>query len=188
MIKNLEAPAGGILHRAPLVLTIFLTGMYFAVLQFAYYFMLEAYLTSRAVSFFIALFFWLIGFLLGLQAGKRVNYPLTIISGTVAYYLFLLVNRLFPFEYATLPVLAVCIIMSGFGPGNFFIQYSGAMGRIKNLFFLENNGFILGLILALIGSETAGEFFVDYGPLLSGIPVIIMTYITINYFLSGERK
>ncbi|NQU67560.1 MAG: hypothetical protein HQ510_06425 [Candidatus Marinimicrobia bacterium] len=145
----------------------FSAGVYFAVLQFAYFFLLEAYLTSRSISFFIALFFWLIGFLIGLNLqGHQIQrwiFPLSILG----YYVFYFVNVMFPFKTFTLAFLAICIVISGLYPGYFFVMYNSKFDKIKNFFYIENNGFIIGIIFSYFGSIFAGNLFIKFFPFVA---------------------
>ena len=54
-------------HRFRDLLLAFVIGVWLALLQFSYFFMLEVHVSSRATSYFVAVFFWLIGFLIGLN-------------------------------------------------------------------------------------------------------------------------
>ena len=157
---------------APIV---FFLGLYFAIIQFSYYFMLEVFLTSRSISYFIALFFWLIGFLIGLNLRKNYNFYKLLAVSICSYYLFYLINILFPFKSITFVFLGMLIMFSGICPGYFFIKYESGFKNVKHLFFIENNGFILGVVFSLYSSVSLGEWFIKFGPILFGTITLILS-------------
>ena len=159
----------------------FVAGLYFAVLQFAYYFVLEAYVSSRSISFFIATFFWLIGFLIGLNIRQRMNDRWLAFLSISAYYVFYIVNNLYPFKSFIFGFLIICILISGAYPGYFFNRYKSRFRKVKDFFFIENNGFILGILISYIGSIMVGKYFIIIFPLFSfgllSIPYFFMRQI-----------
>lgn len=154
-------------------------GAYFAVLQFGYFFMLEVFLTSRSISYFIALFFWLLGFLIGLNLKKSTNYIFLLCGSIIAYYLFYFINILFPFKSGALVFLGFLILFSGICPGYFFIQFQSIYKNVKHLFFIENNGFILGIIISLLGAINMGEWFIKFAPGTMGLIALILSLYSI---------
>lgn len=157
----------------------FLAGVYFAFLQFAYYFMLEAFLTSRSISFFIALLFWLIGFLIGLNIKKNGLLITLLFAGTITYYCGFFLNQLFLYNKNLLFIISIFIIVSGISPGYFFSKGGGSFAKIKDLFFHENNGFILGILISLPAILFYGSLFLKIGPAV-GFILFMMAY----YFYS----
>lgn len=145
----------------------FAAGLYFAILQFAYYFVLEAYFTSRSISFFIATFFWLIGFLIGLNIHQKLNDQWLAILSISGYYIFYFINNIFPFKSFIVGFLIVCVLVSGAFPGYFFNRYNSQFRKVKDFFFIENNGFILGIIISYFGSIKAGKYFIIFFPIFS---------------------
>ncbi|MFQ5560529.1 MAG: hypothetical protein ACE5FU_08100, partial [Nitrospinota bacterium] len=160
-------------HFSPRSKTLFafFAGLYFALLQFCYFFMLEAYLSSRALSFFVALFFWLIGFLAGLNiTNKSIFFRLLLVSA-LSYYIALLGNFLFPYKLGMLAFTGVAITLSGLAPGYFFIFQKKSFLKIKLLFFHENNGFVAGVVVCLLTVVFYGKWLLYFGPLAGLVSV-----------------
>lgn len=143
----------------------FAAGIYFALLQFSYFFLLEVFLSSRAVSFFVAVFFWLIGFLIGLNLEVRRRFPLFLGLSCIAYYGGFFLIRTFPYQLSVMPAVGALIAFSGSCAGAFFPYAKDRFPRIKHLFLHENNGFILGIALSLVGSVWAGRWLLSLAPL-----------------------
>ncbi|HEY3356757.1 MAG TPA: hypothetical protein VGQ83_26135 [Polyangia bacterium] len=84
---------GRIGERAPSILIVdldeevFRPSAHLAAVQLSYTFRLEAYLTSRTVSFFTTLGCWLAGVLLGLWPRRSPLFLPLLGEGTLAYYL-----------------------------------------------------------------------------------------------------
>src|SRR6059036_3256437 len=94
----------------------FVCGLHFAVLQFCYFFLLEAYLSSQALSYFVTLLFWLCGFLAGLAIPGERWFGRLLALGTAAYYVAWILTRAIPFHPLLYPAGALCSIASGLGP------------------------------------------------------------------------
>lgn len=167
----------------------FLAGIYFAIVQYAYYFLLEAYLSSSAMSFFIALVFWLIGFLIGLNI-KKTNRLIPLISlSAVAYYCGFLVNQIYPFNKNILFLISILIVISGISPGYFFVACKNNFAHIKQLFIYENNGFIVGLFFSLLAILFYGDIFLQFGILtILSLIMIVYFYTTFQNKLSWSKK
>ena len=150
-------------------------GLWLALLQFAFFFLLEVRLSSRATTFFVALFFWLAGFLIGLNLRGPRAFQVLMVLAPVGYYLAYLLLGALPYRHQTLPVVGICIAISGALAGAFFPHAAGRFPTLKWLLFHENNGFIAGIILTLLGSVFAGRFFLDWAPALGAIPVVALT-------------
>jgi hypothetical protein len=58
--------------------------------------------------------------------------------------------------------------------GSFFPHAQDRFARVKLLFFHENNGFIVGTLLSLIGSVFAGRFMLSLAPLAGFAPVLLL--------------
>ena len=112
-------PGQSLNPRARATLLAFATGLALALLQFSYFFLLEAYLTSRASSFFVALFFWLIGFLAGLNLRSDRAFPVLAATAPLAYYVALAGLSTFLPPALLVPV-GGCIAVSGCFAGAFF--------------------------------------------------------------------
>jgi len=158
----------------------FFIGMLFSLTQFCYFFILEAYISSRSSIYFIGLFFWLIGFLIGLQL-KSFNLLLKLLfASLIAYYITLYFNILIPFEKISIVVSGTCILISGIAPGYYFVFAKKNFPKIKYLFLHENNGFILGIILSFGGVYYFGNFMLYFSPFVSFIIVCVFYLFSIK--------
>lgn len=146
-------------------------GLWLALLQFAFFFLLEVRLSSRATSFFVALFFWLAGFLVGLNLRSPRAFVALLAAAPAAYYVAFLSLGAMPYRFQMLPVAGLCIATAGALAGAFFPYAAERFPKVKWLLFHENNGFVAGILLALVGSVFAGRFFLEWAPALGALPV-----------------
>ncbi len=145
----------------------FALGLFFSVLQFSYFFLLEAYVSSRAVSFFFALFFWLCGFLIGLNQRRIKSLAVLVVLSVVCYYLASILVQQYPYTYSMFAVVGVALLLSGIAPGYYFPWAKRRFTRVKSLFLHENNGFILGIVITLFAAIFAGSALLSWGPALA---------------------
>lgn len=160
-----NAPPGG-------AMLAFVTGFWLALLQFSHFFLLEVRLTSRATTFFVALFFWLLGLLAGLQTGGRRAFPILVVAGAAGYYASLGLFSLWPFRLAVLPAAGCGIAAGGAAAGAFFPFAARRFTRVKWLLFHENNGFVLGILAALLGAVFEGRWLLMWAPGLGAAAVL----------------
>jgi hypothetical protein len=138
------------------ILSTFIVGIFFAVLQMSYFFSLQTLLTSTILSYFSIVFCWLVGAIIGLKFFEFVGERVILVSSIVAYYLFLIILCFNKFNTMLLPIYVVLIIISSIYAGYFFPFQSKFFKKINYLFLIENNGFVFGILLAYI-------FFMFYG-------------------------
>jgi len=165
----------------------FIAGVHFAFLQFAYYFVLEAFLTSRSISFFIALLFWLVGFLMGLNIKKNGLFVLLLSAGTLTYYCGFLLNQLFLYNKNLFFIISLFIIVSGISPGYLFSKGGDNFARVKDFFFHENNGFILGVLISLPAILFYGSLFLKIGPAAGFVFFMLMFFLSNGHWLPRKR-
>lgn len=146
-------------------------GAHLAVVQLSYTFLLEAYLTSRTVSFFTTLGCWLVGVLIGLWPRRQTLFLPLLCVGGGSYYLAWLIIRGVPFQFRLLPCALACVTASGLLAGYFFPWSAGRFTRVKLLFLHENNGFLVGTVLSLVGLVYAGERYLALAPGLTTLLV-----------------
>lgn len=147
--------------------TCFAAGLHFAIVQTAYFLLLEARLSSRASSYFIALLFWLIGLLLGLRFGAGRGFGAALASGLAGYYLAHRLAAWAPFHPALYAVVALGSIVSGAASGLFFRTIARRYRPIQSPLFHENNGFVVGLAVALRGATHFGGALLAYAPAIT---------------------
>lgn len=155
----------------------FAAGLHFAVVQTAYFLLLEARLSSRASSYFIALLFWLVGLLLGLLLGEDRGFGVALAAGLAGYHA---AHRLAigaPFHPALYAVVALGSILSGAASGLFFRFVARRYRPIRSPLFHENNGFVLGLAVALRGATHFGGALLAWGPAATAALVALLVLV-----------
>lgn len=159
-------------------------GLFFAILQTSYFFELEIWLTAAYPSFLTIMLGWLLGNVLGLAAGRRLNggrSPFAILSisllvSLMAYYLSIFVLKAYPYELNYLPLYAIMIMVSGAQAGHFFSVNRSIFHSSSTLFFLENNGFIAGWIAGFFGFIMYGSGFNLMAPIALGLLSILLSW------------
>ena len=154
----------------------FSLGVYFALIQMTYFFLLEVFLSSRAFPFFIVLAFWLAGFLAGLNLPTRISFPKILAPGLLAYYAAWGILQKFPYHIEVLPVIGICIAVSAAAAGYYFVWAEKKITSAKNLFFYENNGFVAGLLVSLLWAVSSGKSMLLAGPLVGAIPACLILF------------
>ena len=166
---------------------VFLIGFFLAVIQFAYYFLFEAFITSSSITYFIVLLFWLIGFLIGLNIIKQKLLFRLILISVIAYYLALVLNLEFLFNKYVLFVSSPLIVISGISPGYIF-SHGANQWKESHLFFLhENNGFIFGVLFSLFAILFKGFLFLKFAPIALFFLIITETFFN-NLNNSNEKE
>lgn len=145
-----------------------LVGIHFAGMQFAFLFLLEEYLTSRSTTYFISLFFWLVGFIAGLQIKAPAAWGKLTLTGWVAYQVAFVLNQTYPYRDFLYPLLALAISLGALQAGYFFRAIGEQNdSRVSLALFHENNGFLVGMLLSLVMALFAGKFFLAIFPTLT---------------------
>lgn len=135
----------------------FLVGLLLGWLQTGLFFQFTATFSSGFGTYLMITLCWLAGSALGVSYGAKLflRTHLLLILALGSYWLcaVLLLNA--PFETGLWPVYAGLVILIGMFPGLFFARMA-PFYRARNLFLLENNGFIVGLasgtlLLLLLG-------------------------------------
>jgi len=140
------------------------TGLHLALIQSCHFLLLESHLSARSFSYFVTLFFWLIGFLVGLQLRGARWFAGLVGAGAAGYYAIWLLARWMPFHTALYPAAAASSAVSALLAGYFFRFVGDRYRPVRRPLLHENNGFVLGLFLALKGVVHLG------GWLLAGAP------------------
>jgi hypothetical protein len=142
----------------------FAAGLHFAVVQTAYFLLLEARLSSRASSYFLALLFWLVGLFLGLRLGDGRRFAKMLPASLCAYQATHGLATWMPFHPALYVAVALASVVSGASSGLFFRFITRRWTPVRSPLFHENNGFVLGLLVALQGATRFGGALLAYGP------------------------
>jgi hypothetical protein len=170
----------GAAWQAALALNVVSTGVLLGQLQWGVFFMLQSYLASTAVVYLLGTICWLLGSLLGLVArGGRGE--LFWAAGMVAsYYAFARLAAGHPYQLGWLTVLLPLIAFMGCYAGRFFRYRAGFFAAPKWLFFTENCGFVLGIVLTIVALFTMGSSALLTAPLVVSV-VVLGTALSLRF-------
>jgi hypothetical protein len=155
----------------------FAAGLHFAIVQTAYFLLLEARLSSRASSYFLVLLFWLAGLFFGLCLGRGRGFGGALAAGLFAYHAAHKLAAWAPFHPALYVAVALGSIVSGASSGIFFRFIARRYAPIRSPLFHENNGFVLGLLIALRGATHFGGALLAYGPAITAALVALLLFV-----------
>ena len=155
----------------------FAAGVHFAVVQTSYFLLLEARLSSRASSYFLALLLWLVGLFLGLRLGGGRRFGGALAASLFAYQAAHRLAAWAPFHPALYVAVGLGSIVSGASSGIFFRFIARRYAPIRSPLFHENNGFVLGLLIALRGATHFGGALLAYGPALTAALVALLLVV-----------
>ncbi|PIR14998.1 MAG: hypothetical protein COV48_16850 [Elusimicrobia bacterium CG11_big_fil_rev_8_21_14_0_20_64_6] len=139
----------------------FVGGVFFASLQFCYFVQLESQLSSAWTTYAAVGLSWMAGILAGLLFGTGGRRQEAILRwGSLASYMLAWsMLRLHPFDNRFLALYAVCVLASGAHAGCFFRSGASFPATPRSFLLHENNGFLVGMVLSLLGfSWNAGVF------------------------------
>jgi hypothetical protein len=152
----------------------FAAGLHFALVQTAYFLLLEVHLSSRASSYFLALLFWLVGLFLGLRLGGGRGFARMLPASLFAYQATHCLATWTPFHPALYVAAALASVVSGASSGLFFRFVARRWAPVRSPLFHENNGFVLGLLIALRGATHFGGTLLTYGPVVTAALVALL--------------
>lgn len=161
------------------ILNITASGVFFGVLQWSAFFLLQSYVASTVIVYLLATTVWLCGSILGLLLPGRRGEALWLLGAVVAYYLLRGVAVENPYDLHWLPLLLVCVTVMGVYTGRFFRYRRGTLSNLKWLFFIENTGFVAGMVLTFISLFLAGYSFLTLAPGLTAV-VCLATAVPIR--------
>lgn len=176
------------MRQALSALSAFTAGLYFAACQVGYFIVLEFHLSTTFVSYFSAIGLWLLGGLVGLFLPWRsLRVPL-VFGGLAAYYLHGFALSQFPYNLFVLPLSLVCIFATALYSGYFFRHARRDFGSSKALFFHENNGFLLGYIVAVTELLLYGQMTQQILPLvMAGCHLLVLSIPCASPALSSQK-
>lgn len=151
-----------------------LVGTLLGMLQTGLFFQLAFTLSSSFRTYLMVTICWLVGSAIGIQLARLL--PLRqahvrgiLLAGMAAYFGCALLLDAAPFDTKLWPMYALLVMVNGLYPGVFFAR----MGRVytaRALFFRENNGFIIGLVVGTVLFMLLGRGILWLAPtLLAGL-------------------
>ncbi len=151
----------------------FITGLQFSVLQFCFLAILQINVSSAYLTYMTVAFAWMVGSVIGMWV-KRLTSWMGVVLGTLAFYFVHILLTFFPFSYLALIVSAVGISVAAIWAGRFFVVMRSRFESPDKMFFHENNGFLLGIILFFVGFTTLGSSFIIFAPGVGGISLLYL--------------
>jgi len=163
----------------------FLTGLYFAFLQFGYLILLQINISSAYLTYMTIVLSWMAGTVAGLWIKKPGPEP-GVVLGALSYYgVYWLVTH-HPFAGFTLFLSALGVGVTGIWAGRFFVVFLPRFAGPDRLFLHENNGFLAGIFLFFPGFALLGRGFLLWTPLLLAA-VLILHHRRFIGFRSGPK-
>jgi hypothetical protein len=159
-----------------------LVGILLGLLQTGLFFQLSFTLSSSFRTFLMVTVCWLLGSVLGIRIARQVKLQLNgfVLLGILTYFTCAALLTTAPFNTQLWPVYAVFILLIGLYPGVFFARLSEYY-TARQLFFRENNGFIIGLVSGTLLFLVLGRAALWVLPLLVAALVILCTTIFFNH-------
>ena len=143
----------------------FLTGLYFSTLQFCYLILLQMNISSAYLTYMIITTAWLIGSIAGLWF-EKLDRNIGVGLGLFSYYgVYAMVTNM-PFSSFTLVLAALGAGVTGLWAGRFFIFILHQYRQVDRVFFHENNGFWVGIVMFFLGFTLVGRPFVFWAPMI----------------------
>src|SRR5689334_11614986 len=153
-----------------------LVGILLGSLQTGLYFQLSFTLSSSYTTFLMVTVCWLLGSAVGVFIAKQIRFPTNgfLALALLAYFGCVLLLNSAPFNSGLWPIYACCIVLTGLYPGVFFVRLNDYYSA-RELFFKENNGFIVGLVCGTTLFLTAGRSSLLVIPILIAGVIVICT-------------
>ncbi len=150
----------------------FFTGLYFAVLQFNFFLVLQINISSTYITYMTVVISWMVGAVLGLWL-KGLRTLLGVTTGLLSYYGVYLLIAYDPLSRSTLLLAALGVCLTGLWAGRFFTVMLPVFKQTDALFFHENNGFLVGVVTVFIGFTSFGRLFLAWAPLVCGAALLV---------------
>ncbi len=164
-----------------------LVGLLLGLLQTGLYLQLSFTLSSSIGTYLLVTLCWLLGSAIGALWVSRSEMSLRVglILALIAYAACGWFLSLAPFESSRWILYAFLVILTGLYPGLFFARMAPYY-RARTLFFLENNGFILGLAAGTLLFMIAGRAILWLAPAVVAMVVLLWDELFLRS-LSAEK-
>jgi hypothetical protein len=153
------------------------SGLHFAVLQASHFLLLEAHLSARSQTYLLTMLCWLAGFWVGLGLAPTPARPRAFLgllaAGAASYYATWALSRWLPFHGALYVAAALSSGVGALLAGHFFRAVAEGWRPLRRPLLHENNGFVAGLLLALLGAVRAGGWLLAWGPAAGAVLVAL---------------
>ena len=154
----------------------FLTGFYFATLQFCLMTILAINISSAYLTYAIITFSWMCGAVVGLWL-KNLNTRGGLILGAAGYYGVYAMATRWPLARWILLAGFVGAVLAGLWAGRFFVARLPGFKTADRLFFHENNGFVAGIVMFFAGFTLLGRNFTLWAPAILAFLLLAGDYL-----------
>lgn len=149
-------------------------GLLFALLQFGFFFFVQAEVSATVLSYFAVTAAWLVGLVAGLWIANDRLLKIAPVAALAAFYAVWLLTNLLAFTAAVLPIVALFVAVAGAYAGIFFQQAAARAPDVRLVLLDENNGFIVGIVAAVLGFAALGFIFFAVAPPLAAALLIAL--------------
>lgn len=154
-----------------------LIGLLLGLLQTGLFFQLSFKMSSSFRTFLMVTICWLIGSAIGVQIARRWQAAHLLrgllLAALAAYWGCAILVNAAPFDTQLWPIYATLIVVTGVYPGAFFVRMGGVYAA-RDLFFRENNGFILGMLSGTILFMLQGRSILWIAPVVVVVLILML--------------
>ena len=149
-----------------------MTGLFCGLLQHGLYARLEGHLTAAWPSYAAVTLGWLLGGLAGLCSEGRPRVTVWLLAGAAAADAICgSLLSAYPARVGFLPVYGLLAAVGGAFASSFLRGWRPLAGSVAHVMLWENNGFILGFTLSMLGGLVWGDAFLDVAPKAAALPL-----------------
>lgn len=139
-------------------------GLHLGLLQFGHLMALQRSVSAAALTYALVLGAWLLGSLVGLWLPRHERTCILVgLAAHLAAHTWLLADPHVPFT--ALALLLPAVALAALAGGCFFARVLPTRPRTGPIFAAENDGFLLGMLLAVLGFAFVGRWFSLLAPL-----------------------
>ena len=151
-----------------------LAGVWLAVLQIVLFLSLQLLLSSAFVTYVVVVACWLAGAAIGVWIPRGPwSFALMVLSGLTPYASLALLAAA-PYDTSLVLVHGGFVLVTALYAGQLFQQERQSFARVATLFFYENTGFVLGLVLGVVGFVLLGRGFLQAAPAVGLVTVALV--------------
>ncbi len=167
MIKNLPIASSvdSVPARSGLLLP-YQAGVHFGIVQACLFLTIQCFFTATVVGYFAVMLAWMCGALWSLCRPRQIALPTALLLSLVSSYGLLWVLTAFAPGMHLIPVIFVLVALAATPVGALFRSWPSELSG-RQLFLHENNGFVLGYVLSILGFVEWGVNFLYWAPLVS---------------------
>lgn len=159
---------------APSLLLPFVAGLHFGVLQVCLFLAIQVGFTATALGYFAVVLAWMAGVVSNLRWGRPAGLMSCAAVSLLAYAGLLVLLWLLPPQPLLVPLLGLLVALAALPAGALF---RGLATQVASgpLFLHENNGFVLGSVLAVVAFVQWGVHALVGAPLVTAGLLLLAT-------------